>query len=173
MRSTLRKPLAAALLLSSAAALLAQPAFARDHRYVVVEPAATPATVYVRDGDYDRGWRNGWRRDAQGPIIDDLTPQPGALMGDRRATRVSASFTDPMSGIDLATVRLRLDGRDVTGYATIDPLHIRIDSDLAPGRHVAEVLVRDRAGNLARRSWQFDVQGHYGEGYGRPYGWRR
>jgi hypothetical protein len=43
--------------------------------------------------------------------------------------------------------------------------------NLRPGRHVAEVMVRDRAGNLARRTWAFDVRNdvrgdRYGYGYG-------
>ena len=187
MQSTLRKPFAAALLLSSAAALLAQPALARERHVVVEAPAATPATVYVRDGDGDRdrwdrrdhdrgGWRNDWRRDVQAPGITDMTPEPGQVMGNRRDTLVSATFTDGLSGIDQGSVRLRIDGRDVTHQARIDPFFVGVSQNLAPGRHLAEVLVRDRAGNLARRAWEFDVaggHGRYGEGYGRSYGWQR
>jgi hypothetical protein len=182
MQSTLRKPLAAALLLSSAAALLAQPAAARERHYVEA-PAARPAIVHVRDGDRERwnrdhdraGWRDDWRRDNAPPAIDELTPEPGQLMGTRRATLVSASFVDALSGIEPGSVRLRLDGRDVTAQAQIDPAHIRLVQELWPGHHVAEVVVRDRAGNVARRAWQFEVSGpapeRQGEGYGRR-GWR-
>lgn len=186
MQSTLRKPFAAALLLSSAA-LLAQPALAqgwRDHQEAVQAPAVAPATVYVQgDRDHDRdGWRRGWRRDERAPVITSLTPVPGDRTGDRRRTEVSARFVDNFSGVDLASVRLRIDGRDMTSYARIDDDEVRIRENLAPGRHLAEVMVRDRAGNLARRAWQFDVvdRGHerYGYGYGhdRGYaagGWQR
>jgi hypothetical protein len=187
MQSNLRKPLAAALLLSSAA-LFAQPAFARD--FVVVQaPAVTPATVYVRDAQpHPEAWRPGgrhrgeWRRDERPPTIGELTPVPGDRIGERRRTLVSARFTDRFSGVDPSSVRLRIDGRDVTAFARLFDDEIRVRENLFPGRHVAEVIVRDRAGNTARRSWQFDVidgredrygQGYgFGEGYGRR-GWER
>lgn len=156
MQSTLRKPFAAAVLLS-AAAVLAQPALAREHRVVVQAPAAIPAVV-VAQHDRDRDeFRRGWRRDERAPVISALTPVPGDRMGDRRRTEVSARFSDNFSGIDVSSVRLRIDGRDVTSHARIDHDEVRIRENLSPGRHLAEVMVRDRAGNLARRSWQFVV----------------
>jgi hypothetical protein len=177
MQSNLRKPFAAAVLMSSAV-LLAQPALAREQHVVVQAPAVIPAVVVAqRDGDHDN-WRRGWRRDERAPVISALTPVPGDRTGDRRRTEVSARFSDHFSGIDEASVRLRIDGRDVTPYARIDGDEVRIRENLAPGRHLAEVMVRDRAGNLARRSWQFDVvdrdRGHdrYGYGYGAG-GWQR
>jgi hypothetical protein len=176
MQSTLRKPFAAALLLS-ATALLAQPALAREHRAIVQAPAAVPAIVADQhDRDY-REHRRGWRRDERAPVISALTPVPGDRMGDRRRTEVSARFSDNFSGIDLNSVRLRIDGRDVTSHARLDADEVRIREHLSPGRHVAEVLVRDRAGNLARRAWHFDVidrdrGDRYGYGYGAGGGWR-
>jgi hypothetical protein len=171
MQSTLRKPFAAALLLS-ATALLAQPALAREHRVVVQAPVAVPAVVVQHDRDQD-DHRRGWRRDRRAPVISALTPVPGDRMGDRRRTEVSARFSDNFSGIDQGSVRLRIDGRDVTSHARVDNDEVRIRENLSPGRHLAEVLVRDRAGNLARRAWQFDVvdrdrHERYGYGYGAP-----
>ena len=170
MQSTLRKPFAAALLLS-ATALLAQPALAREHRVVVQAPVAVPAVVAQRDRDHD-DHRRGWRRDERAPVISALTPVPGDRMGDRRRTEVSARFSDNFSGVDVSSVRLRIDGRDVTSHARVDNDEVRIRENLSPGRHLAEVLVRDRAGNLARRAWQFVVvdrdrgPDRYGYGYG-------
>lgn len=164
MNPSLRIRLAAALLLSPLAALVAQPASA-GHPAVVVEPA-------VVDNGYGYGnerWNRGWRRDERAPQIFELTPQPGDAQG-RRFTLVSARFMDQRSGIDPASVRLRIDGRDVSQHARVSADEIRYRDRLAPGRHVAEVIVRDRAGNVARRTWQFDVlnRGHerYGYGYG-------
>jgi hypothetical protein len=34
---------------------------------------------------------------------------------------------------------------------------VRFYNNLFPGRHLAEVVVSDRAGNTARRSWHFHV----------------
>jgi hypothetical protein len=157
MQSTLRKPLfAAALLLSSAAVLVAQPAVAREH---LVVAQATPATVHEQaDPGHDRdSWRHGGQRDERAPDISNLTPLPGERTGERHRTEVSAHFSDSFSGVDTASVRLRIDGRDVTRLARIDNDEVHFRDELRPGRHVAEVMVRDRAGNLARRSWRFAV----------------
>ena len=161
MQSTLRPSFAAATLLACAAALLGQPALARDAHPVLqpvvfVDPARSAENMRGHGGD-DHGWRHGWRRDESAPTILDLTPLPGERVGERHRTTVSARFADHASGVDPASVRLRLDGRDVTGGARVDDAEVHFRDDLSPGRHVAEVIVRDRAGNTARRSWQFDV----------------
>jgi hypothetical protein len=61
-----------------------------------------------------------------------------------------------------------VDGRDVTRQARIDRDDIRYADDLRPGRHFAELVVRDRAGNVARQSWSFEVAGR-----GWDRGWDR
>lgn len=159
MQSTLRTKIAAAalLLLPVGAMLAAQPAAAQD-----------------RD-DY-RGWGYGrhWEhRDRAAPEIYDVRPDQGDRVGERRFTRIAARFSDDRSGVDLRSVTLRVDGRDVTGRARIDGDDIRYAEDLGPGRHFAELLVADRAGNVARRAWTFAVvdrdRGPWGYGYGRGY----
>lgn len=138
-----------------------------------------PGTVYER--------RDGWAqprpyRDDRGPFIGDLSPSHGARVDEQGRTRISARFGDDVSGVDPGSVRLRVDGRDVTGASRIHGDEIRYREDLAPGRHVAEVIVRDRAGNVSHRSWAFVVSDHdrgygygydrdYGYGYGQPYRW--
>jgi hypothetical protein len=174
MQSTLRQSLAAAALLAGAA-LLAQPAFARGPDWVVVQAPAAVAPASARDHDHDRdgrgerdareGWRHGAHRDERAPDIGDLTPLPGQRMGERLRMTVSARFSDDASGIDPASVRLHIDGRDVTSSARIEDDAVRFHNNLFPGRHVAEVIVRDRAGNTARRSWQFDVVDRDRDGY--------
>jgi hypothetical protein len=115
------------------------------------------ARVDVRGRDDDR-----WDRDERPPVISDLTPDHGARIDERGRTRISARFSDDGAGIDPASVRLRVDGRDVTGEARIEGDAVRFRDDLALGRHSAELVVRDRAGNVARRVWNFDVVGFYG-----------
>jgi len=113
--------------------------------------------------------RRGWApppppqayRDHRPPQITNLTPSQGQRLRDRDLTRISAHFTDDASGVDRGSVRLRVDGRDVTSRANIDSDDIRYTEDLAPGRHVAELIVRDRAGNVARESWGFEVMNTY------------
>lgn len=155
MQSTLRtKIAAAALALLPVGAML----------------AAQPAAAQERDWRDDR-YEQRVRRDHRAPDIFAMSPEQGDRVSERGRTRISAHFQDERSGIDLRSVTLRVDGRNVTHRARIDGDEIRYAEDLRPGRHFAELLVRDRAGNLARRTWTFDVVdrdfGRYGYGYGR------
>jgi hypothetical protein len=147
MKSTLRtKIAAAAMLLVPVGAML----------------AATPAAAAHRDGAYERGHGYGDKRDLRvdqhAPRIFDVTPEDGDRVGDRGWTRITARFHD--SGTGVAAVWLRMDGRDVTSQARVDADDVRYAEDLRPGRHWAELVVRDRAGNTARRTWTFDVVDH-------------
>lgn len=121
------------------------------------------------------GRGDGWgrpRRDDSVPEITQLTPQQGERVRERRFTRISARLSDEGSGIDRASVRLRVDGRDVTRQARVEHDEVGYREDLAPGRHTAELIVRDRAGNTNRKLWSFvvvDRDDYYGWGYGRGY----
>jgi hypothetical protein len=128
----------------------------------------------------EEAWRRGAApppphasRDDRPPQITNLTPAHGQRVRDRDLTRISAHFADDASGVDRGSVRLRVDGRDVTSRASVDRDDVFYTDDLAPGRHVAEVIVRDRAGNVARQSWSFEVMDRYrgdrGERWGRQY----
>jgi hypothetical protein len=158
MKSTLRSKIAAAaMLLVPVGAML----------------AVTPASAEHRDGYSDRGHgyghdRDRFRGDNRAPRIFDVTPDHGDVVSERGWTRISARFRDRDSGV--ATVSLRVDGRDVTGRARVDSNDIRYAENLRPGRHFAELVVRDHAGNTSRRTWVFDVANdvrNHGYGYGR------
>jgi hypothetical protein len=163
MKATLRSSLAAAAMILApvGAMLVAQPA-AAQHAYGYSQPAVVAQQDFRGDRDrwdHDRWDRrdHGYRRDDRGPWIGEMV----ATQGGRGWTRISARFGDQGSGVDFRSVVLRVDGRDVTQQARIDGDDIRFADDLRPGRHVAELVVRDRAGNATRRSWTFDVAGHY------------
>lgn len=98
------------------------------------------------------------RHDERPPQITDLTPANGERVDDRRNTRVTARLDDEGSGIDTDSVRMRINGRDVTSEARVNDNRIVWRDDLEPGRHTAEVRVRDRAGNTSSKAWTFDVQ---------------
>lgn len=112
------------------------------------------ARLDMRGGDHDR--------DDRAPVISDISPDHGARVDERGRTRISARFSDDGTGIDTGSLSLRVDGRDVTAQARIDAGEVRYREDLAPGRHTVELVVRDRAGNVGRRVWNFDVAGAYG-----------
>jgi hypothetical protein len=112
--------------------------------------------------DYqDHGSRWERRRDHRAPEIFDITPAQGERVGERGRTRISARVVDQGSGI--GQVSLRIDGRDVSHAVRMEGQELRFRDDLARGRHTADLVVRDRAGNTTRRTWTFDV---VGERYG-------
>ncbi len=105
-------------------------------------------------------------RDVNPPQISDVTPAQGERVSERGWTRIGARIGDRGTGVQ--SVLLRVDGRDVSARARIEDDSVRYAEDLPAGRHNAELVVRDRAGNTARRSWSFDVAdgGHrHGEGH--------
>jgi hypothetical protein len=113
------------------------------------------ARVDVRGDDRDVG--RDERRDDRAPVISEMSPGNGDRITDRGRLRLQARLSDEGSGIDPSSVRLRLNGRDVTADARVSPDEIRYRADLEPGRYTAELTVRDQAGNASTKSWSFDV----------------
>ncbi|GAB3645630.1 Ig-like domain-containing protein [Ramlibacter alkalitolerans] len=109
----------------------------------------------------------GWReqqasaqhgRDTTPPRILDMTPHNGERVSDRgRNTRLSARLSDDGSGVDPASVRLRINGRDVSRDVRVRDDEVHYREDLPRGRHTVELAVRDRAGNATRTTWTFNV----------------
>lgn len=132
------------------------------------------ARADLRGLDREYGGGHGWGRDNRDPEISDMQPAPGERVAERRRTTISARLTDEGRGIDPNSVTLRVDGRDVTRHARIRDNQIHYRDDLGRGRHTAELTVRDRAGNTARRTWSFVVvdprDGHAGRDPGRDAG---
>ena len=142
------------LLGSLGALLVSQPAAAQHNEGYGYAQRSVLAQPDLR-GDPQRWDHHGRhdRRDDRGPWISDLH----AWQGGRGRTRITARFNDQGSGVDPASLVLRVDGYDVTHHARVDGDHVHFAEFLQPGRHVAELAVRDRAGNSSRRSWAFDV----------------
>ncbi len=97
--------------------------------------------------------------DNQPPDISATTPSDNTRVSQLKPN-ITAVFDDLNgSGIDINSVRLTLDGREVTNDATVTEklLAYRPSEVLSPGKHDVEVLVRDRAGNRAAKTWSFNV----------------
>lgn len=127
------------------------------------------ARVHVAN-EHEFAWDRWQRRDDRAPQITQVSPSQGERVSDRGRVEVTARVSDEGSGVDEDTVVLRIDGREVSGRVRVENGEVRYRDDLRPGRHLAELIVRDRAGNSTRRSWSFDVVDHdrrYGWGYGR------
>ncbi|HEX7890526.1 MAG TPA: hypothetical protein VF522_14285 [Ramlibacter sp.] len=119
--------------------------------------------VDVRGGDREFG---GPARDERAPQISEMTPGNGDRVTERNNTRISARLSDEGTGIDPQSVRLRLNGRDVTADARVNEDRVVFRDDLDPGRYTAELTVRDRAGNSSTKAWTFDVTGERNVGTG-------
>ena len=100
----------------------------------------------------------GFIIDKTAPLIGGLTPIPGSATRDPREA-ISASFSDVLSGIDAASIRLLIDSTDVTSSAAISgqSVNYRPATPLADGSHHITLAVSDRAGNTATAYWDFVV----------------
>lgn len=95
--------------------------------------------------------------DNQPPRIGNLLPRDGESVSPG-PTEVSGTFDDIRgAGVDPRSVRIVISGRDVTDQARITPREFSLRTPLPPGRHRVEVMAADRSGNVAQKSWIFDV----------------
>ena len=99
----------------------------------------------------------GAARDERAPRAFDLTPANGGRIDERGRTFIHAKFDDRGTGVDPRSVRLIVDGLDVTSDARIDEDEVAYRERLGRGAHRAELVVRDRAGNVSRTAWNFRV----------------
>jgi beta propeller repeat protein len=112
--------------------------------------------------------------DSTPPSISNMTPTGGARAGCG-STPIAASFSDNRIGVDSGSVRLTLDGRDVTAGSTVTNQSVSYQSDaLTTGQHSVSLTVADLAGNTANSTWQFyaspasprlDARATYWDGY--------
>ena len=96
--------------------------------------------------------------DNRAPDLVQLVPAEGATVPAGPPVLITARFEDGRgSGVDPASVRIVVSGRNVTPEAQIDRQSLSFRGALPPGRHTVEVTARDHAGNAVRKSWSFDV----------------
>lgn len=96
--------------------------------------------------------------DSVPPKVLDFSPAKGATVTTHQPL-IYATLTDENgTGVDPATLHIRLDGQDVTSQATVTPAFFNIKpGNLASGAHQVQVTVADRAGNSATTDWNFTV----------------
>lgn len=92
------------------------------------------------------------------PVISDLAPVNGSFL-DIPQPVIQATFSDPLSGVDPASLRILLDGADVTSQANIGPSGFVFDpsNPLTEGPHTFSVSASDLAGNSASASSTFTI----------------
>ncbi len=123
------------------------------------EPLAEGAhtvTVTVRDVAANTGSATAaFAIDTVLPTVAILSPAPGRSVGENPPT-VSIQYADVGSGVDPATVAVRLDGAAVAGCTVGAVAASCAVPGLAPGEHALAVELRDRAGNPASGGLGFD-----------------
>ncbi len=96
--------------------------------------------------------------DARPPQITGRYPAPGANIANARPN-IAVTFFDAETGINPASVRLMVNGQNVTGRAFISDTAVTYNPDapLAPGTVRVDLAAADRARNILRVSWTFRV----------------
>ncbi len=97
--------------------------------------------------------------DTAPPSIISISPRDG-LTTDNMSPDISFGFEDiGGAGVDIASVRLVLDGEDHSEEIEIkkNSAIYRPPEPLAPGRHIAEAGVSDSIGNVASKKWSFTI----------------
>ena len=97
-------------------------------------------------------------KDTTPAMVCLATPPPDSTVG--AGASLSARFSDQGSGIDVASAKILLDGKDVTKQAKVETHSVTLSpkQPLAKGIHRVEVSVSDQAGNRSNRlKWLFGV----------------
>lgn len=95
--------------------------------------------------------------DARPPTIKNLAPQNNETVAGGPVS-VSATFDDRGGvGVDPKTVKILIDGQDVSRAASITAQFLTWRGELRPGAHQVEVTAADNAGNAVRQNWVFNI----------------
>jgi hypothetical protein len=96
--------------------------------------------------------------DATPPAVRNTSPRDGETVAAGTPTPISATFDDSGGvGIDASSVRVMVDGRDITKRAKVTSQFFSHSETLKPGRHTVEVTASDLASNAVRYNWTFVV----------------
>ena len=94
------------------------------------------------------------------PQITEIAPPAGQSVNNPKPS-IFATYNSPADiGIDPGSVRITVNGNDVTANATVTPTFITYSpsSALADGTVSVTVKAGDFAGNVATRSWTFTIR---------------
>jgi hypothetical protein len=124
----------------------------RDQYYNQSQDTHTsaPRSSRAEHQDEDAAFRSAY--------VAALFPRPGARVNDPRAA-ITVRL-GPEADIDLRTVRLYVNGQDVTPDAQITPREISYvpTRDWPSGRTEVRVVFRDTRGGQANQLWDFSVR---------------
>lgn len=99
--------------------------------------------------------------DTMAPKVMSMRPATEGLVDSKPliAARIDDS---PGSGVDASSVKIMLDGQDITNQANVNSggFSFRPTADLSAGAHKIDLSVADKAGNVSTSNWTFDVAEH-------------
>ncbi|MBM3240523.1 hypothetical protein FJZ31_29925 [Candidatus Poribacteria bacterium] len=103
--------------------------------------------------------------DTQKPIISDLNPADGAMIGNPKPTitallKDSTALTQDVSGINANAISMTFDGVDITPAfnSVTGQLSYAITTDLVNGAHTVNVSCEDNTGHTASVTWAFTYE---------------
>jgi hypothetical protein len=116
---------------------------------------AAAATVRDRAGNLARAsW--SFTTDVTPPTLAVTSPSGPVTAGSQ--AQIGVAYGDATSGVDLASLRVSLDGTDLTASCAVAAASAACPSPaLPPGSHAVAASIRDRAGNAATASLSFQV----------------
>ncbi len=146
---------------------------------VAATPLVADGSLYILSDD---GSLTAFRHDApdsQPPTITQMVPEPGDALNGRPPFHISARVGDVGSGIDISSLHVKLDGKDLPrriqgvdagdkeGFSW-DPNDGSVEyytqesgagrgSSLVDGHHSVSISVKDWMGNLATKTWSFVI----------------
>ena len=96
--------------------------------------------------------------DTRPPRIGARYPEPGGVLVNTRPN-IAIELIDLESGADPASIRLIVNGQNVTARASISETSVTYNpsTPFRPGPVRLEFAVADRAGNTLRATWAFEV----------------
>lgn len=98
--------------------------------------------------------------DTDPPNIYSRMPSYQMIKSTIDVPLLNATFSDHGSGIDMSTVRLFVDGVDVTSQASIKSFEFSYATALLDnGKHTIRLQVADMNGNMAVAEWQVKMTG--------------
>jgi len=125
--------------------------------YVVIEDAAGRVITVPAENPKTRPRLLELELDRSPPRVLEIAPGEGARIG--KTTRIRVRFEDPETRVDPGSLRLRLDGTDVTALSEVSEGDVRYrPAELSHGRHTVSLDLRDVCGNRADPvTWTFTV----------------
>jgi len=98
--------------------------------------------------------------DKTAPVFSDLAPAECPQFGTDLRPAVRACYDDLLSGVDVGTLTLTVDGLDRTAESSVAGSCIEWQpaGDLTGGTHEAGITAHDRAGNIATQQWCFEIK---------------